>query len=84
MNIFGKSYKGNIVFDATTGAPTGVSGVESATVLDGVIGAATGLLNGGSTFTTGSAKTVGEIAKLVAAAAGATKFSTGSWIPRKA
>lgn len=82
MSMFGKSYKGKIAFD-TDGKPTGVSGVETASILDGAIGGLTGLLDGGDTFVTGTAKTVGELTKVAIAAAVTSKITTDSFIPRK-
>jgi len=83
MSIMGKSFKGNIVY-GTDGAPTGVANVTTASLLDGVIGAFTGLLDGGDSFLTGTAKTVSEAVKIGAVVVGTSKFTTGSLIPRKA
>lgn len=81
MTMFAASHKGKIVY--TAGVPTGVSDVVPATVMDGVIGAFTGLIDGGDTFMVGTAKTVSEGVKIAAAAMATSKFTTGSFIPRK-
>lgn len=82
MSMFGSSYKGKIAFDAA-GKPTGVAEVETASVLDGALQGVVGIINGGDTFVTGTAKTVGELAKVVLVAAGTSKYMSGSFIPRK-
>lgn len=82
MSMFGASHKFTITRDAN-GVPNGVGNVQTATILDGILNAAIGVVTDSDTKVTGMAATVGQLANDAIVASLTSKYVSGSFMPRK-
>lgn len=81
MGLFSKAFKGNFVLDADA-KPTGVAGVEAATMFDGVAHSVTGLLDD-TKFVTGTAATISALSRIALTAVATSLYTTNEYIPRR-